>query len=199
MASPARRLLNFGAEHPSSCTRNCNCSLPNDALRCTPICSETSLNADPIESCEACDDIAASAADGALSADVIESFRKLLTVLAGKHALEGGDAVTNLSHAPKAFRDDLHVIKRHWQLLTADKENAPEALTNAERIKLTRIRNRTRAVFNPSHALAPSLCMCCLKLKGAKLRVPSAPHLRSDAHGAEREDLAETALEDVKG
>ena len=91
----------------------------------------------------------------------MDSFQKLLTILAGKHALETGDAALNLAGTPKSFRDDLSVIMKQWQLLTADKENAPQALTKADSDRLTRIRNCTRALAKLTHALPPSLCACC--------------------------------------
>ena len=76
----------------------------------------------------------------------------------GWHALETGDAALNLAGTPKSFQDDLSVIMKQWQLLTADKENAPQALTKADSDRLTRIRNCTRALAKLTHALPPSLC-----------------------------------------
>ena len=109
-----------------------------------PICTALASDAISEECCDEIDNVAGSAAaNDALSADVMDSFRKLLTVLAGKHALEGGAAAQNLANTPRAFQDDLEVIRRHWQLLTADKENAPQALKKAESDRLTRIRNCT--------------------------------------------------------
>ena len=136
------------------------------------ICSSSASDADSEECChEDGDATASAAADGAHSADVMDSFRKLLTVLAGKHALEKGNAALNIANTPQAFQRDLDVVKKQWQLLTADKENMPQPLKKAESDRLTRIRNCTRALFNHTHALP--LPRCVLPLPCFDLRAPN--------------------------
>ena len=179
MASPVRRQLKFGENDLAPCSKGC-CAPLDEAMRCTPVCSASVSDEGLQEWCHKDGDAtAAAAADGAHSADVMESFRKLLTVLAGKHALEKGDAALNLANTPQAFRRDLHVVKKHWQLLTDDKENTVEPLTDGESHQLKRIRKCTRALFNLTHALPPSLCvppLPCLELRAPNcvLRPPAS-------------------------
>ena len=177
MASPVRRRLKFGEDDLAPCSKGCCSPLDEPSMR---ICSSSASDKESEECChEDGDTTAATAADGAHSADVMESFRQLLSVLAGKHALETGDAALNLACTPKSFRDDLHVVKKQWQLLTADKENMPQPLTKSDSDRLTRIRNCTRALFNLTHALPPLLCvppLPCLKLRAPNcvLRPPAS-------------------------